>query len=58
MNDDKKYEGKGQKLKDAVQHAWENAKADGAPAGTYNVQLKIETENPIRGYVAIITPDD
>jgi hypothetical protein len=55
--DDKKYEGKGEKLKDALDNAWNKAKADGAPAGTYNVELKIETENPIRGYIVVITPD-
>lgn len=55
--DDKKYHGKGEKLKDALEDAWQKAKDDGAPAGTYNVELKIETENPIRGYIVVITPD-
>ena len=59
MNDDvKKYKGKGGNLGAAFEHAWDEAKADGAPAGKYKVELEIETENPIRGYIVIITPCD
>ena len=54
---EKNYEGKGDKLKDALDQAWDKAKADGAPPGKYKVDLAIETENPIRGYIVVITPD-
>lgn len=55
--DDKKYEGKGGNLGSAFEHAWDKAKEDGAPPGRYKVELMIEAENPIRGYIVIITPD-
>jgi hypothetical protein len=56
-HDDSKYEGKGGNLGAAFEHAWNKAKEDGAPPGRYKVELKIEAENPIRGYIVIITPD-
>lgn len=55
--DDKKYEGKGGNLGSAFEHAWDKAKEDGASPGRYKVELMIEAENPIRGYIVIITPD-
>jgi hypothetical protein len=57
-SDDQKYKGKGGNLGAAFEHAWEKAKEAGAPAGRYKVELEIETENPIRGYIVIITPCD
>ncbi len=58
MNDfDKGYEGKGGNLGAAFEHAWDRAKEDGAPPGRYRVEIFVETENPIRGYAVIITPD-
>ncbi|HKN63402.1 MAG TPA: hypothetical protein VJV76_03620 [Gaiellaceae bacterium] len=56
--DDKCYRGKGGNLGSALEHAWDNAKAEGAPAGTYKVEIAIEAENPIRGYIVKLTPDE
>jgi len=43
-------------LEKALAAAWEDAKSKGAPAGTYVVDsIKIDTENPIRGYIVTIT---
>ena len=53
------WQGKGQKLHDALEDAWQNAKNDHPPAppGTYVVtDITIETENPIRGYIVVIAP--
>lgn len=51
------WEGKGVDLHSALEDAWQNAKGDKAPPGTYVVQgLAIETENPIRGYIVVIGP--
>jgi hypothetical protein len=53
----KSYHGTGGNLGAAFENAWNAAKEQGADPGTYTVQIKIETENPIRGYVVVITPD-
>jgi hypothetical protein len=51
------WEGKGEKLHAALEDAWERAKKDQAPPGTYVVtNIVIETENPIRGYIVVIAP--
>ncbi len=51
------WEGRGKSLHDALEHAWNQAKKDGAEPGTYVVEgIAIETENPIRTYVVIIGP--
>lgn len=51
------WEGKGEHLHDALEDAWQRAKKDQAPPGTYVVQgIAIETENPIRGYIVVIGP--
>ena len=55
--DDTHYHGKGGNLGAAFENAWNSAKESGASAGTYKVEIKIETENPIRGYIVVITPD-
>lgn len=56
--DDKSYKGRGSNLGAAFEHAWNNAKEEGAPPGEYKVEISIETENPIRGYIVVITPDN
>jgi hypothetical protein len=56
--DDKSYRGEGGNLGAAIEHAWDNAKKDGAPSGTYKLEISIQAENPIRGYIVVITPDD
>lgn len=56
--DDNKWSGEGANLEAAFNQAWHNAKHAGAPAGTYQVSIAIETENPIRGYIVTITQDD
>jgi hypothetical protein len=53
----KRYKGKGGNLGAAFEHAWEAAKEQGAPAGVYKVEIKLEVENPIRGYIVHLTPD-
>ena len=51
------WEGYGEHLTTALEHAWEQAKKDGAKPGKYVVQtIVIETENPIRGYIVVIGP--
>ena len=58
-SDDQKYKGKGGNLGAAFEHAWEKAKEAGAPAGRYKVERsRSRPENPIRGYIVIITPCD
>jgi hypothetical protein len=52
----KSYEGRAPNLEAAFEEAWKVAQASGAPAGLYTVQIAIETENPIRSYVVVITP--
>lgn len=54
--DDKTYKGRGGNLGAAFENAWNAAKESGAPPGVYRVEIEIETENPIRGYIVIITP--
>ncbi|HEY7421688.1 MAG TPA: hypothetical protein VH541_06740 [Gaiellaceae bacterium] len=55
--DDKRYKGKGGNLGAAFENAWNAAKEEGAEAGVYRVELKIEVENPIRSYIVVISPD-
>ena len=55
--DDKRYEGRGGNLGAAFENAWKSAKESGAPPGRYTVEIAIEAENPIRGYIVVISPD-
>ena len=65
-SDDKRYTGRSEagqehvesqpNLQAAFEAAWNNAKADGAKAGTYDARIQIETDNPIRAYVVTIFP--
>jgi hypothetical protein len=55
--DDKSYHGRGGNLGAAFENAWNSAKESGAAPGEYTVEIRIETENPIRGYIVIITPN-
>ena len=48
--------GKGGSVEVAAERAWQNAKEAGAEAGIYELTLFIETENPIRTYIATINP--
>ena len=48
--------GKGGSVEVAAERAWQNAKEAGAEAGIYELTLFIEAENPIRTYLATITP--
>jgi hypothetical protein len=48
--------GRGGSVEVAAERAWENAKEAGAGKGTYELTLFIEAENPIRTYIAVITP--
>lgn len=54
--DDKTYKGTGGNLGAAFENAWNTAKENGAPPGVYTVEIAIEAENPIRGYIVVITP--
>ena len=56
-HDDHRHTGKGGNLGAALEHAWNAAKENGAPPGVYKVEISIETENPIRGYIVVISPD-
>jgi hypothetical protein len=55
--DDQRYKGRGGNLGAAFENAWNTAKENGAPPGVYKVEIAIEAENPIRGYIVIISPD-
>ena len=55
--DDRSYKGSGGNLGAAFENAWNSAKEEGAQPGRYKVEIAIETENPIRGYIVVITPD-
>jgi hypothetical protein len=48
--------GKGGSVEVAAERAWQNAREAGAEAGIYELTLFIEAENPIRTYLATITP--
>jgi hypothetical protein len=57
--------GRGDTIEEAAEQAWENAKkgapapglaAKSAPAGTYKVEIFVETENPIRSYIVTLDP--
>lgn len=48
--------GKGGSVEVAAERAWENAKEAGAEPGIYELSIFIEAENPIRTYIAVITP--
>jgi hypothetical protein len=59
MDDDQERSwepGKGGSVEVAAERAWENAKMAGAEAGIYELSIFIETENPIRTYIAVINP--
>lgn len=56
-HDEKRYKGTGGNLGSAFENAWNAAKEQGAPPGTYKVEISIEAENPIRGYIVVISPD-
>ena len=49
-------EGDHASLQAAIEDAWHKAKEDKAPAGEYDVAIRIVTENPIHAYVVVITP--
>jgi hypothetical protein len=51
------YKGSGGNLGAAFENAWNAAKEQGAPPGVYRVEIAIEAENPIRGYIVKIIPD-
>ena len=53
---ERSWEGKGGSVEVAAERAWENAKEEGAEAGIYELRLFVEAENPIRTYLAVITP--
>jgi hypothetical protein len=54
-----KSEGPGSNLQKALEDAWDQAKGGNAPAGKYVVDsIQIETENPIRSYIVVISPVD
>ncbi|MFL5960506.1 MAG: hypothetical protein ACJ75G_09600 [Gaiellaceae bacterium] len=56
-DDDKRWKGQGEKLKDAFDDAWDKAKGNGAEPGKYVVErIEIETSNPIHSYSVIIVP--
>ena len=57
--------GRGKSIEEATKKAWDNAKkgqgapgfaAERAPAGTYKLEIWIETTNPIRSYIVNILP--
>jgi hypothetical protein len=57
--------GRGKTVEEAAEHAWENAKsgkpapglaAEHAQAGTYKLEIWIETTNPIHSYIVTINP--
>jgi hypothetical protein len=57
--------GKGKTLEAAAKQAWENAQkgtaapgfaAEKAPPGIYKLEIWVETENPIRGYIVGLNP--
>jgi hypothetical protein len=57
--------GKGKSIEEAAENAWANAKdgtaeagfrAGKAPAGTYKLDIYAEAENPIHGYIVVISP--
>jgi hypothetical protein len=54
------WKGQGNKFGDACNDAWNKAKGDQAPPGTYKVvePILIECENPIRTYIVTIEPVD
>ena len=57
VNVGREWEGSGEHLHDALDDAWQKAKKDQEPPGTFVVQsIRIETENPIRGYIVVIGP--
>lgn len=55
-DDNKSYKGTGGNLGAAFENAWNTAKENGAPPGVYTVEISIEAENPIRGYIVVISP--
>lgn len=52
-----KSEGESASLDQAFQDAWDKAKGDDAPPGTYVVtRIEIEARNPIHSYSVTINP--
>jgi len=57
--------GRGDSIEQAAEEAWKNAQgghprhgfaAEKAPPGTYKLEIWVETENPIRGYIVGLIP--
>ena len=48
------WEGKGERLEDAFEDAWDNAKADVGPGTFVVLGIAFYADNPIRGYNVII----
>jgi hypothetical protein len=52
----KSTSGTGATLAEATAHAWENARAEGAQPGKYELtKIEIEAVNPIHAYIVTIT---
>ena len=49
-------EGPDKSLEKALKDAWDQATKDHADPGVYDVDIKIETTNPIHAYIVILTP--
>jgi hypothetical protein len=57
--DENVYQGQGEKLHDALDDAWNKAKAKGAQPGRYQVEsIVVEASNPIHSYIVVIQPLD
>jgi hypothetical protein len=53
----KSTSGTGGTLEEATAHAWENARANGAGPGKYELtKIEIEAVNPIHAYIVTIKP--
>jgi len=53
----KSTSGTGATLEEATAHAWENARAQGAKPGKYELtKIEIEAVNPIHAYIVTIGP--
>ena len=52
-----KFEGKGPKLKDAIEDAWAKAKKSPNSPGTFRVEeIRVTGTNPIHEYRVILAP--
>lgn len=58
MGDGVKGKGQNEKLKEAFDAAWEDAKGKGALPGIYDAKIQVETKNPIHAYIVTISPPD